>query len=164
MSVGTWRTESHSEAQTEALASAFAQWLTPGTAILLSGDLGAGKSVFARGILRGLGVEEAYLTSPTFTLVNVYGEGRLPLAHFDLYRLASSEDVEMLGLEEYVNGLGIVMVEWPERCEGVYFGEPLEVRLFYVASDPNGRQIVISALGQHSQEIMHGFQQIHPVG
>ncbi len=153
-----WMVVTHAEAETEALAMALAPFLTAGTAILLSGDLGAGKSVFARGVLRGLGVEDDYILSPTFALVNVYTETRLPVAHFDLYRLASSDDVEMLGLEEYVDGLGVVIVEWAERCGDCFFGEPFKITLLDVPDEPDARQIVLQPLGLLSQEIVNAYQ------
>ncbi|MEO5331537.1 MAG: tRNA (adenosine(37)-N6)-threonylcarbamoyltransferase complex ATPase subunit type 1 TsaE [Magnetococcus sp. YQC-5] len=159
-----WMAVSRSEAETEAIASALAQGVTPGMALLLSGDLGAGKSVFARGVIRGLGVKEAWITSPTFTLVNVYSEGRMPVCHFDLYRLTSPDDLDLLGLEEYVNGHSLLIVEWPEQGGDSFFGDPLQVRLSYVESDPEARQISLVPLGPQSQETVNAFQYLAPAG
>ena len=108
---------SQSEAETRDMGIRLAQRLRPGDVVLLSGDLGAGKSVLARGIAGGLGVTET-VTSPTFTILNVYESGRTPLYHFDWYRLESEEELYEMGLQEYLGGNGIALVEWPEICAG----------------------------------------------
>ena len=104
----------HSEGETEALGEALAKRLQPGTVIAFTGDLGAGKTAFIRGLARGLGVTER-VTSPTFTIVNEYEGGRLPLFHFDMYRLASSEELFDVGWEDYLHRGGICAVEWSEN-------------------------------------------------
>ena len=104
-----------SEADTMAFAAKLADMLRPGDTVLLHGDLGAGKSVFARGIARGLGVEGA-MPSPTFTLLIPY-EGRHKFYHFDLYRLNDPDEFFAAGLEEFIGGDGIAVVEWPEMAE-----------------------------------------------
>lgn len=104
----------HSEGETEALGEALAKRLQPGTVIAFTGDLGAGKTAFTRGLARGLGVTER-VTSPTFTIVNEYEGGRLPLFHFDMYRLASSEELFDVGWEDYLHRGGICAVEWSEN-------------------------------------------------
>ena len=106
---------SKSVEETRALGRRIAARLRPGDVLLLEGDLGAGKSELARGIAGGLGVEET-ITSPTFTILNMYESGRLPLYHFDWYRLESSEELYELGMDEYLGGNGVALVEWPERC------------------------------------------------
>ena len=103
-----------SPAQTEALGAALAQRLTPGTVIAYRGDLGAGKTAFTRGLARGLGCGEI-VTSPTYTIVNEYLSGRLPLFHFDMYRLASSDDLWDIGWEDYLDRGGVCAVEWSEN-------------------------------------------------
>ncbi|MFB2839661.1 tRNA (adenosine(37)-N6)-threonylcarbamoyltransferase complex ATPase subunit type 1 TsaE [Floridanema evergladense] len=110
--------------------------LTAGTVILLSGDLGAGKTTLVQGIGAGLGISEP-IVSPTFTLINEYSEGRLPLYHFDLYRLSSPE-VEALGLENYWEGgefaLGIMAIEWAEKL--TYMPSSyLQIQLIYTPND-----------------------------
>jgi len=104
----------NSPAQTEALGAALAQRLTPGTVIAYRGDLGAGKTAFTRGLARGLGCGEI-VTSPTYTIVNEYLSGRLPLFHFDMYRLASSDDLWDIGWEDYLDRGGVCAVEWSEN-------------------------------------------------
>ena len=105
----------NSAEETRALGERLAEELRAGDVILLEGPLGAGKSEMARGIARGLGVTET-VTSPSFTILNVYTSGRLPLYHFDWYRLESPEELYELGMEEYLGGDGVALVEWPGRC------------------------------------------------
>ena len=107
--------------QTEALGAALAARLTPGTIIAYRGDLGAGKTAFTRGLARGLGCREL-VTSPTYTIVNEYLGGRLPLFHFDMYRLASSDDLWDIGWEDYLERGGICAVEWSENVEDAMEG------------------------------------------
>ena len=102
------------EAETRALAAKLAARLDPGDLLLLRGDLGAGKTTFAQGLAEGLGIADP-VTSPTFTLIQEYEGGRLPLYHFDLYRLAGPDDVFDLGFYDYLEQGGVVVVEWPER-------------------------------------------------
>lgn len=103
-----------SEEETMALAVRLAQRLTPGSVLLLSGTLGAGKTAFVRGLAEGLGIDPGEVSSPTFTLVHEYRGGRLPLSHADLYRLerAGADD---LGLDEIAAAAGVLAIEWPER-------------------------------------------------
>ena len=103
----------HSEAETEALAERLAPQLRPGTVIAFTGDLGAGKTAFTRGLARGLGIRDR-VSSPTYTIVNEY-EGDIPLFHFDMYRLGSSEELFDIGWEDYLDRGGILAVEWSER-------------------------------------------------
>ena len=104
----------NSEAETSALANQFARSLTAGAVILLSGDLGAGKTAFVRGLAEGLGIDPGLVSSPTFTLIQEYRGGRLPLHHVDLYRLRSIE-VDDLGLDELTLEAGVTAIEWPDR-------------------------------------------------
>jgi len=103
-----------SPAQTEAVGQALGAMVTPGTVIAYLGDLGAGKTAFTRGLARGLGADEQ-VTSPTYTIVNEYLSGRLPLFHFDMYRLTSSEDLFDIGWEDYLDRGGVCAVEWSEN-------------------------------------------------
>ncbi|MBM6925163.1 tRNA (adenosine(37)-N6)-threonylcarbamoyltransferase complex ATPase subunit type 1 TsaE [Pseudoflavonifractor phocaeensis] len=106
----------NSSAETEAVGAALAEGLEPGAVIAFTGDLGAGKTAFTRGLARGLGVEER-ITSPTFTIVNEYDGGRLPLFHFDMYRLASAEELFDIGWEDYLARGGVCAVEWSENIQ-----------------------------------------------
>ena len=106
--------QSNSEAGTRAIAGALAPMLTPGAVILLSGDLGAGKTAFVRGLAEGLAIDPDEVTSPTFTLVHEYRGGRLPLIHVDLYRLDRAE-LDEIGLDQDLAAKGVVAVEWAER-------------------------------------------------
>ena len=104
-----------SPAETRALGRQLAAQLLPGDVLLLYGDLGAGKSEMTRGIAEGLGVTSP-VTSPSFTILNVYDEGRVPLYHFDWYRLESVEELYEMGMDEYLGGDGVAVVEWPTQC------------------------------------------------
>lgn len=104
---------SASEQDTEALGRALVQRLQPGAVVAFTGDLGAGKTAFVRGMAQGLGIPQR-VTSPTFTIVNEYEGGRLPLFHFDMYRLGSSEELYEIGWEDYLARGGVCAVEWSE--------------------------------------------------
>jgi tRNA threonylcarbamoyladenosine biosynthesis protein TsaE len=106
--------ESSSEAATRAIAAALAPGLLPGAVILLSGDLGAGKTAFVRGLAEGLGIDPGDVTSPTFTLVHEYRGGRVPLIHVDLYRLDRAE-LDEIGLDQDLAAKGVTAVEWSDR-------------------------------------------------
>ena len=125
---------SHSAAETRALGEALAAELRPGDVILLEGPMGAGKSELARGIARGLGVTET-VTSPTFTILNLYTSGRMPLAHFDWYRLESEEELYEMGMDEYLGGDGVALVEWPGRCP-----EALPADFLMIEISPEGEE------------------------
>ena len=106
----------HSPEETEKIGEALAKSLQPGTVLAYRGDLGAGKTAFTRGLARGLGCKET-VTSPTYTIVNEYLGGRLPLFHFDMYRLASSDDLWDIGWEDYLDREGVCAVEWSENVQ-----------------------------------------------
>ena len=111
----------NSPAETEALGAALAARLTPGAVLAYRGDLGAGKTAFTRGLARGLGYTEP-VTSPTYTIVNEYLGGRLPLFHFDMYRLSSSDDLWDIGWEDYMDRGGVCAVEWSENVSDAMEG------------------------------------------
>jgi tRNA threonylcarbamoyladenosine biosynthesis protein TsaE len=119
--------------ETQAIGEALAARLQPGDTLLLEGDLGAGKTVFARGVARGLGIMDA-ITSPTFTLLHAY-QGRLPLYHMDLYRLDGDEAFYQAGLEEYIGGDGVALVEWPTCCPGAMPARCLRITIAYGAQE-----------------------------
>ena len=106
--------ESRSEADTIQIGAAMAASLRPGAVLLLSGDLGAGKTAFVRGLADGLGIDPADVTSPTFTLVHEHRQGRLPLVHVDLYRL-EKVDLDELGMDSELAERGVLAIEWAER-------------------------------------------------
>ena len=114
--------------ETRALGCRLAALLQPGDVLLLLGDLGAGKSELTRGVAQGLGVT-ATVTSPSFTILNVYDDGSIPLYHFDWYRLESAEELYEMGMDEYLGGAGVAMVEWPSRCPEAIPESYLEVKI-----------------------------------
>lgn len=133
-----------SENDTRSLASALAEMLASGDTVMLHGDLGAGKSVFARGMARALGVTGA-MPSPTFTLLIPY-EGRQKLYHFDLYRLNDPDEFYAAGLDEFIGGDGIAVVEWPEMAD--IMPEPaLDVYISRSEADVDERIINIENTG-----------------
>ena len=129
--------------ETERLGQRLGQRLKPGAVIAYSGDLGAGKTAFTRGLARGLGIEDP-ITSPTYTIVNEY-PGEIPLFHFDMYRLGSSEDLFDIGWEDYLTRGGVIAVEWSERVEDALDEVEKLIRI-QIRRDPehdNGRTITI---------------------
>ena len=106
----------NSPQETENLGAALGKILKPGTVLAYRGDLGAGKTAFTRGLARGLGYKDP-VTSPTYTIVNEYLGGRLPLFHFDMYRLSSSDDLWDIGWEDYLERGGVCAVEWSENVD-----------------------------------------------
>ena len=111
----------NSPAETEAVGAALGAVLQPGTVLAYRGDLGAGKTAFTRGLAKGLGCTDL-VTSPTYTIVNEYLGGRLPLFHFDMYRLRSSDDLFDIGWDDYLDRNGICAVEWSENVDDAMEG------------------------------------------
>ena len=106
--------ETHSPAQTYALGREMGEQARPGQVLCLDGDLGAGKTVFTQGFAAGLGIAGP-VNSPTFTILQIYEGGRLPLYHFDVYRIADEAEMDEIGYEEYVYGEGVSLIEWSVR-------------------------------------------------
>lgn len=129
--------------ETEAAGAAIAARLAPGSVVLLVGPLGAGKTTLARGIARALGVTEEVI-SPTYTIVSEY-EGRLPLHHVDLYRIEGDDQVENLGLDDFLWGDGVSLVEWGEKLAPGLRRPHLRVELSLAAD--GGRDIVVREVG-----------------
>jgi len=129
----------HSPEETEGVGQALGEKLLPGTVLAYEGDLGAGKTAFTRGLARGLGATEA-VTSPTYTIVNEYLSGRMPLFHFDMYRLASSDDLWDIGWEDYLERGGVCAVEWSENVADAMEGA-IRVRIEKLGED--SRRITI---------------------
>ncbi len=126
--------------ETEALGEKLGRLLTGGEVLAYTGDLGAGKTAFTRGLARGLGITQR-VTSPTFTIVNEYEGGRLPLFHFDLYRLGGPEELFNIGWEDYLARKGVCAVEWSENAEDA-LEEPVLIDISRGAAD-NQRVITI---------------------
>lgn len=131
-----------SEEETLDLGRAFARHLQGGELVLLEGDLGMGKTVFARGVAAGLGVAPEDVSSPSFTLVQEYRGGRVPLFHIDLYRIAAGEDTESIGLEEILSAGAIAVVEWGDRLAGYWQRDALTVRFHDVGEGSRRIELV----------------------
>lgn len=134
----------NSPEETEALGERLAGHLRAGTVVAYTGDLGAGKTAFTRGLARGLGIPER-VTSPTFTIVNEYEGGRLPLFHFDMYRLSSSEELYEIGWEDYLARGGVCAVEWSEIITDALEADCVRVELRRGDRD-NQRRITIEGV------------------
>ena len=120
--------ESASPGETRDLGRRLGERALPGQIFALSGDLGVGKTVFAQGFAEGLGVKGP-VTSPTFTIMQLYGSGRLPLCHMDAYRLEDEEELEAIGGRDFMDGDGVCLIEWPERVEGLLPPETLRITI-----------------------------------
>lgn len=145
---------SHSPEQTQRLGARLGELLSPGDVILLEGGLGAGKTVFAQGVAMGLGIEEP-VTSPTFTLIHEY-QGRVPLYHVDLYRIGGAVEAADLGLEDYLYGDGITLIEWPERAAGILPRAYIVVALRPVSETKRG--IRMTGASEHYRALLSTFK------
>ena len=145
---------SHSVAQTQRAGASLAGLLGPGDVLLLEGNLGAGKTTMTKGIAEGLGVK-GYVNSPTFTLVNEY-RGRLPVYHLDCYRLESSREALDFGIEEYIYGDGVTIIEWPERIKDILPTDFIRIRLGYLTDTK--RTILIEPSGARATTILQEFK------
>ena len=132
----------HNEAETETLGARLAAVLSPGAVVAYRGGLGMGKTAFTRGLARGLGYP-GRVTSPTFTIVNEYEGGRLPLFHFDMYRLADADDLFDIGWEDYLDRGGVCAVEWSEQVADALPDDTIYVTLTRRDEDPSWRTITI---------------------
>ena len=131
-----------SAAETEQLGARLARALEPGDVIAYRGDLGAGKTAFTRGLARGLGIREP-VTSPTYTIVNEYPQGRLPLFHFDMYRLSDPEELFDLGWEDYLAREGVCAVEWSENVAEA-LSDPILISIRRDNAEEDTRHITIT--------------------
>jgi len=132
-----------SEADTSVFAADVARSLQPGDCVTLSGEMGVGKSVFARALMRALGVSVDAMPSPTFSLIQEYTGKDCRIAHMDWYRLESPEEIGMLGVQEYFQPPWIAIIEWPERYQEIFVDSVIEMRLEYVAGQPDSRLIQV---------------------
>jgi tRNA threonylcarbamoyladenosine biosynthesis protein TsaE len=135
------RVETHSLEETLKFGEQLARDLHRGDVLAVSGELGAGKTALVKGIARGLGIAQD-VTSPTFTLVHEYVGGRLPLFHVDLYRLKNLEQALAIGIEEYVNGPGVTVIEWAEKIEPLLPAHTTRIRMESIGE--NTRRIEVA--------------------
>ncbi|MCX5715040.1 MAG: tRNA (adenosine(37)-N6)-threonylcarbamoyltransferase complex ATPase subunit type 1 TsaE [Candidatus Omnitrophica bacterium] len=147
------RIESCSEKETLYLGKALARNLRQKDVVCLFGQLGSGKTVLAKGVALGLGITKEEITSPTFILIHEYLKGRLPLYHFDLYRLEREQDILQLGYEEYIYGDGVSVIEWADRLRRLIPKEHLKINL--EVQGENKRKIELVAVGQRYQELIN---------
>jgi tRNA threonylcarbamoyladenosine biosynthesis protein TsaE len=145
---------SHSLAQTQRLGVRLGELLRGGELLLLDGDLGTGKTSLTQGIAEGLGVREV-VSSPTFTLLKEY-EGRLPLYHFDLYRLEDATEILDLGFEEYFESNGVCVVEWAGKADSLWPSEHLRIRLKMVSETKRG--VLLGGQGARYIDLLFEFR------
>ncbi|MCM2265805.1 MAG: tRNA (adenosine(37)-N6)-threonylcarbamoyltransferase complex ATPase subunit type 1 TsaE [Desulfuromonadales bacterium] len=146
-----WSTITADPAETRALGRRLGQLARPGLVVLLAGELGAGKTCFAQGVAEGLGVPvDSPVTSPSYTLLNIH-QGRLPLHHFDLYRLTTVEDLEDLGYDEIAEGGGVTLVEWADRLSTPL---PASLRIILVRIDALRRELCFEAGDTFGMELV----------
>jgi len=146
---------SHSQAQTYRFGIRLGQLAQPGDVICMEGPLGSGKTLLVQGIGQGLGVEET-ISSPTFTLINEYLGGRIPLYHIDLYRLQSEREIRGLGLWEYLESDGLSVVEWADRAPQLMPAHCLWITLRHISDTKRG--IVIQAKGPRYTALLISFK------
>jgi len=146
-----WITSTAKPAETRALGCLLGKLAGPGLVVLLAGELGAGKTCFAQGVADGLGVPaDSPVTSPSYTLLNIH-QGRLPLYHFDLYRLAVVADLEDLGYDEFAEGDGVTLVEWADRLT---VPPPASLRVVLQRLDVRHRALHFTALDRCGEELL----------
>jgi tRNA threonylcarbamoyladenosine biosynthesis protein TsaE len=149
----TWEVRTEDPDQTLCLGRVFGGMLTEGSMVALMGELGSGKTVLAKGIAQGLGVEdEREVTSPSFVLVNEY-QGRLPVRHVDLFRLQETADVEDLGWDEFISGPGVTLVEWAEKVPNLLPTERIEVHIEWLS--PRERRLVFIGKSKATQDLVN---------
>jgi len=146
---------SHSEAQTRRLGTRLAPLLHPGDVLALDGDLGRGKTRFVQGICQGLEITEP-VVSPTFTLVNEY-HGRWPVYHIDLYRIINSSELLTFGLEDYLYGAGISLIEWGNRAADFLPPSYLTIELYHL--EETKRRVVLRPHGEHFIKLITAFKE-----
>lgn len=138
----------NSEEETRACGRRLASRLRPGDVVALKGELGAGKSVFARALMQGLGVGDKVMPSPTFTLIQTYDGRGCKVAHMDWYRLQDADEIEMLGVREYFSPPWISIIEWPERAPGLLPDHVICIELKCVENNLHARMIGITRRGE----------------
>ena len=145
--------QTHSAAETRTLAARLGALLKPGDTLCLVGDLGAGKTTFTQGLALGLGLPpDEPVNSPTFTLVSEHPGGRVPLYHFDVYRLPDSSGLYDLAFDEYLSGDGVVVIEWADKITDALPPDRLDIALS--ADGPDTRQIALMAQGERAAQLL----------
>ena len=148
---------SHGAEQTRRLGAHLGAVVRAGDVILLEGEFGAGKTTFTQGIARGMGINARYVNSPTFTLINEYrGTQKRRLYHIDLYRLEGDEQIATLGLDDYLDGKGVVVIEWPQEAASWLPDERLTVRFAHLSDSK--RTLRFYAHGQRPLELLEGLR------
>ncbi|MCO7175502.1 tRNA (adenosine(37)-N6)-threonylcarbamoyltransferase complex ATPase subunit type 1 TsaE [Sporolactobacillus kofuensis] len=142
-----YQLKTHSPEETMNFSEQFAHYLQAGDVLTLSGDLGAGKTIFTKGLAKGLGIHEM-VNSPTFTIVKEYTSGQLPLYHMDVYRISDEEDI---GLEDYIEGDGVSVIEWAENIPSWLPDDVLSIDIKRISE--HERMITCTAHGSRSERI-----------
>lgn len=128
--------------------------LFPGAVVCLNGDLGAGKTSMTKSIAEAMGIDED-ITSPTFTIVNEYNEGDIPLYHFDVYRIGSSDEMYEIGFDEYISSQGVSIIEWSNIIEDILPLERLDIEIKY---EDVGRRVYFNPRGERYEKIVEGVE------
>lgn len=143
---------SHSPKETIGLGRTISRYLKPKDVLCLFGGLGAGKTVLVKGIAEGLGIDKKKVASPSFILLRIHEKARLPLYHFDLYRLGSPEAIACAGFEEYLCAEGVSVIEWAQRMKYLLPREFLKIELS--ANGKNSRLLNLSAFGERYKKLL----------
>lgn len=145
---------SQSSLHTERIGERLARLSRPGDVLALWGELGAGKTVLAKGVAAGLGLDAGDVSSPTFIILHEHYGGRMPLFHLDLYRL-EGQDLGSTGWEETLDAGGVTVIEWPDRAGSALPADRLDVRLEHIADTK--RRVLLTATGQRSRQLLEEF-------
>ena len=148
---------SHGADQTRRLGSHLGAVAAPGDVVLLEGEFGTGKTTFTQGMAKGMGIDARYVNSPTFTLINEYRGSRYRLYHIDLYRLEGEEQIATLGLDDYLDGRGVTVIEWPQEAAPWLPAERLMVRFAHLSETK--RTLRFYAVGERYLHLLEKFKQ-----
>lgn len=157
--ISNWQLVTHSPDETGRLGNLIGLHAVPASVIALIGNLGAGKTRLVQGIAAGLEVPPLGVNSPTFTLIQEY-DGRLPVAHFDTYRLRTADEFAELGADDYLLGDWVSLVEWADRVESQLPTDRLTIRITHLGE--NDRELYMSAGGPHSQSLLDKLKSLWP--
>ena len=147
--------ESKSESQTRTFGAKLAKRLKPSDVVCLTGPLGSGKTTLTKGMAKALGIDPSDVHSPTFTLMNIY-EGKLPLYHFDFYRIDKPMDTQALGLEEFLYAKGVCVIEWAERLKS--FLPPVYLKVEAKHKNEKSRTFTLYAKGKRAKDIIENLK------